>query len=467
MLRFLIAALVGASVLIAVPRAADSAALPAACSAGRVSLTFDDGPSSTVTPRLVRILKRANVPATFFMVGERVASAPRVARLVARSGFLVANHTYHHVNLTRQTRTAIRATLRATDRRLRSLGIQPTSLMRPPYGAINDRVREAVRSAGLTPVLWDVDPRDWESGTSTATIASRILAQLRPHGSNIVLQHDGVGNSPASIAAVPRVVREARRRGYCFVALDDAGRPGFPVPRASLSVADSAEGGSATAVVKLDRPTARPTTVRLDTVAGTARPGTDFTARHALVRFPAGAIRRQVSIPVLRDGLDEPTERFAVLLSRPSGLTLGTARGVVVVADRDPAPAVRAMDLDVVEPATGPVTVDVRLRLSRVSGRTIRLRVITLPGEAVPGDYEPLDVTVTIRPGRMSATVPVTVNADSEDEAAETFVVRIVTATHARVAKRDAIITITPPPVAPTSRAGTIAGPTDAPTLAP
>jgi peptidoglycan/xylan/chitin deacetylase (PgdA/CDA1 family) len=110
---------------------------------------------------------------------------------------------------------------------MRASGLHPSHLMRPPYGAIDARVRRVVHGLGLVPVLWDVDPRDWAGG-SARTIARRVLAGLRPHLRNIVLQHDGVQNSPATIAAVPRIVRVARSRGYCFVALDEHGQPATP-----------------------------------------------------------------------------------------------------------------------------------------------------------------------------------------------------------------------------------------------
>ncbi len=442
--RLLVTATLGLA-LLTVPYAGSGAAGAAsACSAGSVSLTFDDGPSATATPRLVGILRRLHAPATFFMVGERVASAPAAARLVGASGFLVANHSYRHQDMTTQTRARIRATLRGTDHRLRSTGLRPTPLMRPPYGAIDDRVRRAVHGVGLVPVLWDVDPRDWAGG-SARTIADRVLAGLRPHQSNIVLQHDGVGNSPASIAAVPRIVRVARSRGYCFVALDEQGRPGFPTPVARLSVTAADEGGGAVATVRLDRPTARTTTVRLDTRGLGATAGTDFTARHVVLRLPAGVMRSTVRIPVLADGLDEPAERFEVLLSHPVGLRLGTARQVVTITDRDPPVGVSAVDRSVPEPNDQAVTVPVRLRLAAASGRRVLLRVRTVAGTAGAADYLPFRVRVTVPAGRRSTTVPVTILPDTLDEPDETFVVRITRAAHARVVRQDATVTITAP----------------------
>ncbi|MDP2775207.1 MAG: polysaccharide deacetylase family protein [Nocardioides sp.] len=425
-----------------------AAAAAGPCRSGTVSLTFDDGPSPNVTPRLVRILKDLNAPATFFMVGQRVDAAPSTARLVGRSGFLVANHSYAHANMTRQSSGDVRRTLRATARSMRRAGLQPTRLMRPPYGAIDARVRRAVAAEGHVPVLWDVDPRDWEGGSS-ATIADRILAQLRPHGSNIVLQHDGIGNSPASVGAVPRVVREARQRGYCFVALDESGRPGFPTPHAEVSATSVAEGTDTTVTIRLGRPTARVTSVRLRTRSGTAVAGRDFGALDTRVRIPAGVTTVQVPIAVPRDRLDEPTERFRVVISRPRGLVVDRGRAVVVVTDRDPKSGVSGVDVSVAEPASGSRTVRVRFKLGRVSGRIVRLRVVPVASTAGSDDVSAAPATLTIPAGRRSATIAVSVLADTVDEGVERFRLRIVGALNAQVVRRDAVVTITPPEMVP------------------
>ena len=206
-----------------------------ACAAGLVALTFDDGPDRTLTPKLVRILQDHHVPATFFMIGSRIRSAPRIARAVAEAGFTIGNHTWDHPQLTRLSDRAIRREIRSTTRELRAVGIVPGTLMRPPYGDIDARVRTDIRDLGLVPVLWNVDSNDWRGG-SARQIAASILGQLRRHRDNVVLQHDGVLNSPASVAAVPRVIREARRRGYCFGRLGPHGHvlPATPAPVAAV-----------------------------------------------------------------------------------------------------------------------------------------------------------------------------------------------------------------------------------------
>jgi peptidoglycan/xylan/chitin deacetylase (PgdA/CDA1 family) len=198
-----------------------------ACPAGLVALTFDDGPRTGTTAALVHTLRDLRVPATFFMVGSRVQANPRLARLVAGAGLAVANHTWDHARLTRLPDPAVRRELRRTARALRAAGVVPTGLARPPYGAVDPRVRADVRALGLRTVLWSVDSRDWTGGTP-AQITARVLAGVRPHAPNVVLQHDGVDNSPNSVRAVPAIVRGLRARGFCLAPLGPGGLPVRP-----------------------------------------------------------------------------------------------------------------------------------------------------------------------------------------------------------------------------------------------
>jgi peptidoglycan/xylan/chitin deacetylase (PgdA/CDA1 family) len=413
-----------------------------------VSLTFDDGPARGVTRRLVRILRARHVPATFFMVGSRVAAGPAVARLVERGGFLIANHGYDHADMTGLSEAQIVSTIRRTEVLLRRAGVHPMNLLRPPYGAVDADVHAAARRTHHTVVLWDVDPYDWDDKTA-GQIATSVLEQLRPHGSNIVLMHDGVTNSPRSVDAVPRIVRTARQRGYCFVALDERGRPGYPTPTARLTVDPDhrrvREGGDVRATVTLSAPAGRDTSVRLALTGDTARPSEDLKVRTRTVRVPAGTLSREVRIRAVRDGLDEATERFDVGLARGQGVRLGGEPVTAVIKDRDRPPRVAGEPASTTEPAAGTVQVRAVFRLDRPSGRDVRLSYRTVPGTADESDYISTSGTVTIPAGRLTAEITVSVLADLLVEGVESFAVHLDAAEHARVAVRDALVTITPP----------------------
>lgn len=193
------------------------------CRAGRVALTFDDGPSSLYTRSVLRTLRRLHVPATFFMVGSRVAADPGLARLIDRAGYPIGNHSYDHVDLTGLSRAEIGDQLGRTAAALRAAGVrQRIRYVRPPYGATNARVEKVIARRKLTTVLWNVDSRDWD-GLDADGIVDAVADQVRGHGrsGSVVLQHDGVANSRATLAALPREVAELRQAGYCFVAVPD------------------------------------------------------------------------------------------------------------------------------------------------------------------------------------------------------------------------------------------------------
>ncbi len=254
----------------------------------------------------------------------RRSAAPAQARLVARNGFQIANHTWSHPQLPALDDRGIVRELSSTARALRRAHVKPGPLMRPPYGAIDGRVRGVLRRERLVPVLWTVDSNDWRGGSSRQ-IADRVLGQLR-RGGNIVLQHDGVRNSPASVGAVPRIVREARRRGYCFTDLTARGRPRVPVPRIAATVRAGREAGPEPIVVTLalDRPTSRRVSVVVTTVPATATPGADYAPVSQRVRFRAGVTRAKVIVPVLDDLTVEELETVTVTLTKARGLVVRT-----------------------------------------------------------------------------------------------------------------------------------------------
>ncbi|WP_340540250.1 polysaccharide deacetylase family protein [Nocardioides sp. GXZ039] len=195
------------------------------CKAGRVSLTFDDGPSPTITPDLIALLKERHVPATFFMVGSRVAQYPEVARAVADAGFAIGNHTYNHEDLSKLSRKEIRSTLKRTRQALRDAGVGKISpFVRPPYGATDADVTTVLRKTHRVMALWNVDSRDWD-GLSAAQIRKSTVSQVvaRGRSNSIVLHHDGVANSSATLAALPSEIRRLRGEGFCFVPLPSSG----------------------------------------------------------------------------------------------------------------------------------------------------------------------------------------------------------------------------------------------------
>ncbi len=418
-----------------------------ACPSGLVAITFDDGPSSVLTPDFVDLLHDRHVPATFFVVGRRVREEPGAVRHASALGFTIGNQTYGHENLVELSGAEIRTTLRRTRRAIRAARARPSTLMRPPFGSIDDRVRGVVRDLGLVPVLWTDDPRDWDARSPAAIVAS-TLAQLHPGEPNIVLLHDGVANSANTLLALPRIIRGVRSRGYCFARLDARGRPTPAVPRVRVADASVAErpGGSLMSVaVTLGRPTSRETSVRVVTGTGSATPGLDYVGLDQRLVFPAGATRRVVAVKVRDDQRDEPTERFAVHLSDARGQRIGDGVAAGVIRDDDPPPRVRVGDAQVAEPDSGTVDVPVTLRLNRASGKRVRVTVSTEAGSADATDFVPRTQRLSFAPGAVEARFTVTVLADTLEEGPETFEVRSHDPANVVVADGTGLVTILPP----------------------
>lgn len=180
-----------------------------------VALTFDDGPSP-YTGRVLTVLRRTHVPATFFELGVQVKLYPKVSRSLAKAGMSVQSHTWDHRDLERLGTHAVDRELSRSARIIQAhTGRRPTCL-RPPYGAVDRRVNKRIAKAGEVPVTWDVDTEDWKK-LGANRVVHRALATVHPDA--IILMHDGGGNRSQTVAALPRIIHRLRARGYHFVSL--------------------------------------------------------------------------------------------------------------------------------------------------------------------------------------------------------------------------------------------------------
>lgn len=198
-----------------------------------VALTYDDGPNPPYTDRILDVLGREHVHATFFVVGEAVVVHPQDVRRERRDGHAIGNHTWAHDHMIVEDRAHVRDSLRRTDAAIfAAAGIRPR-IMRPPFGARDWLVLDEVHRLGYTPIMWSVPlARDWEDPPSRV-IAGRILPYVRD-GSIIVL-HDGnrglqcgTIKTPARmcdrstvIAATQMIVESLKKQGYRFVTIPE------------------------------------------------------------------------------------------------------------------------------------------------------------------------------------------------------------------------------------------------------
>lgn len=181
-----------------------------------VALTFDDGPTSSATPGVLTALAKADVRATFFILGSNLAARPGLGRDIAAARHQLAVHSWDHVNLTGQSDNAVTGQLQRTRDAIASAtgGPAPT-WMRFPYGAFDRRVLTLANRVGLRwNVFWDVASRD-ETSPGVLTIVDRTV-QATKNGS-IILLHDLAAQT---VSAVPLIIDRLRGSGYTFGTLE-------------------------------------------------------------------------------------------------------------------------------------------------------------------------------------------------------------------------------------------------------
>jgi len=183
----------------------------------QVALTFDDSPHPLTTPLLLAALKRADVKATFFVVGDGLRHYPELARRIVADGHALANHSQHHHNLTTIPPQRYADEVFSCFRAIHGLGErQPwrdTRLFRPPGGGLDRAAMQYLHANDVTLAWWSNNVGDWAPMKSWQIIY-HIRHSLRP--GDIILLHDAGTSTPQ---AIPAIVREARERGLEFVTL--------------------------------------------------------------------------------------------------------------------------------------------------------------------------------------------------------------------------------------------------------
>jgi Predicted xylanase/chitin deacetylase len=207
-----------------------------------IAMTFDDGPSATLTPKLLDLLAAHHIKATFFVIGENVSEHPEIVARAAREGHEIGNHSWSHPNFGKMSDESVRRQLQQTDDAIKSATGKRPTLLRPPYGSITAREKRWIHDEfGYQIILWDVDPYDWKR-PGPAVVRARILKETRP--GSIVLSHD---IHPGTIEAMPSTFDELEAKGFKFVTVSElirmaAARPSHPSPQPVGNVPPSAIG---------------------------------------------------------------------------------------------------------------------------------------------------------------------------------------------------------------------------------
>jgi len=184
----------------------------------RMALTFDDGPNATYTPQLLEIFAENNARCTFFVLGGLVGKHKQLLKRVEEAGHEIGIHSWWHADYTGLSSAAIQSDIARSRSAIDEAIEGPVRWVRPPYGAVNERVRGAINDAGYRVAMWSVDPRDWQSPGSSV-VAQRVLSRAKDGA--VVVMHDGGGNRGGTVAAMRTVVPTLIARGYELVTLSE------------------------------------------------------------------------------------------------------------------------------------------------------------------------------------------------------------------------------------------------------
>lgn len=177
-----------------------------------VALTFDDGPHSEYTKKLLDGLRERDVKASFFLIGKSIPGNEELVKQMQEDGHLIGTHCYSHEDLTKMSAEKACAEIFKTNGLIADItGMEP-EYIRPPYGIWNGELEDCVQ---MTRVTWTIDTLDWKS-QNTAKIVRHIEKNVGKH--QIILMHD---TFKTSVDAALEAIDTLKKQGYTFVTVDE------------------------------------------------------------------------------------------------------------------------------------------------------------------------------------------------------------------------------------------------------
>lgn len=177
-----------------------------------VALTFDDGPGGKSTARLLEELKKRDVRATFFVVGEKIEGNEDLIKQMYDDGHIIGNHTFTHTILTSIPKEKAFEEIYKTNELIEEITGERVKYIRPPCGNWD---KEMLYEIDMTPVFWSVDPLDWRTENVTAVVNS-VVEDV--NDGDVILFHDIY---ESSVTAAIEVVDRLQAQGYVFVTIDE------------------------------------------------------------------------------------------------------------------------------------------------------------------------------------------------------------------------------------------------------
>ena len=189
----------------------------------QLALTYDDGPNDPHTLRLLEVLAKHNVKATFFLIGRYVRQRSAIARELAAAGHTAGNHSSSHALLTLKGQAEIRRQLSDCRAALSDAIGEHSNLFRPPFGGRRPAVLRIARQLHLEPIMWSVTGYDWDAPPAEI-IERKVTRQIR--GGDVILLHDGDhrqmgADRSQTVLATDRLIDRYKTQGYEFVTIPE------------------------------------------------------------------------------------------------------------------------------------------------------------------------------------------------------------------------------------------------------
>ena len=195
----------------------------------KLILTFDDGPDEEWTPKILDILQREKVPATFFVVGLQAEKNIPLLQRISKLGYEIGNHTFTHKNVAKMSNQRAALEMKLTRLLIESVTGRSTILFRAPYNADSEPQTyeelepiERSREENYLTIGESIDPNDWQTGVTADSIVARTISQVEGRGASIILLHDAGGiTRQATVDALPKIIDYFKKRGYKFTTVAD------------------------------------------------------------------------------------------------------------------------------------------------------------------------------------------------------------------------------------------------------
>ncbi len=179
-----------------------------------LALTFDDGPHPKGTPALLDVLRKHQVSATFFLLGERAQRWPELVREIIAEGHQIGNHSWSHVDFWKCSKTRLLVELCRCQQVLENIAVEPVVWMRPPYGHVTWTARAWARRTGVTVALWDVLPPDYNPASTLNRLESVWVNHIR--SGSIVCLHDNDVSCKITPQMLDRTIPVMKDFGWSF-----------------------------------------------------------------------------------------------------------------------------------------------------------------------------------------------------------------------------------------------------------